>query len=201
LIQVVGLTGGIGTGKSTVSRMLAELGAPIIDADLLAREVVAPGQPALAQIAQRFPGVVENGQLDRKKLGARVFSDPNERAALNAILHPTIHALFESRVKELAARGAAVAIYDVPLLFENKLEKTLDGVIVVSAPREQQLQRLQTRDGLSAPEANARIDAQLPLAQKVAQATWVVDNSRSLDDTREQVKKIWEALVARGKGP
>jgi dephospho-CoA kinase len=198
-VHVYGLTGGIASGKSTVSRMLRELGAQVLDADLLAREVVAPGTPGLADVAARFPGVVgADGQLDRARLGARVFADPGERAALNALLHPRIAQAFLERTQALAEAGVARVLYDAPLLIENGLHTRMEGVVLVAIPRELQRARLMLRDGLSAEAAAARLASQLPLEEKRKHATWVVDNSGSLEETRAQVERIWKALVARG---
>jgi dephospho-CoA kinase len=198
-MHVYGLTGGIASGKSTVSRMLRELGAQVLDADLLAREVVAPGTPGLADVAARFPGVVgPDGQLDRAKLGARVFADPAERAALNALLHPRIAQAFLERTLALAEAGVPRVIYDAPLLIENGLHTRMEAVVLVVVPREVQRARLMARDGLSLEAAEARLASQLPLEEKRRHATWVVDNSGSLEETRAQVEAIWKALVARG---
>src|SRR5215218_4513459 len=198
-MHVYGLTGGIASGKSTVSRMLRELGAQVLDADLLAREVVAPGTPGLAEVAARFPGVVgADGQLDRARLGARVFADPAERAALNALLHPRIAQAFLERTLALAEAGVPRVIYDAPLLIENGLHTRMEAVVLVAVPREVQRARLMARDGLSLEAAEARLASQLPLEEKRRHATWVVDNSGSLEETRAQVEQIWKALVARG---
>ena len=198
-MHLYGLTGGIASGKSTVSRMLRELGAQVLDADVLAREVVAPGTPGLAGVAARFPGVVgADGQLDRAALGARVFADPAERAALNALLHPLIAQAFLERTQALAEAGVPRVIYDAPLLIENGLHTRMEGVILVAVPREVQRARLMARDGLSAEAAEARLASQLPLEAKRQHATWVVDNSGDLAATRAQVEAIWKALVARG---
>ena len=195
-MRLIGLTGGIATGKSTVSRRLAERGLPVIDADQLAREVVAPGQPALAEIAQRFPGVVSaDGVLDRKALGARIFADPSERAALNAITHPRIQQAVVERSIALAEAGAPVAVYDAPLLIENRLHEDLDGVILVVAPPEVQRARLMARDGSGAPDAEARIAAQLPLTEKRRHATWLIDNGGSLEATLAQVDALADTLT------
>nr|WP_153864843.1 MULTISPECIES: dephospho-CoA kinase [Myxococcaceae] len=194
-----GLTGGIASGKSTVSRMLRELGAQVLDADVLAREVVASGTPGLAEVAARFPGVLgPDGGLDRAKLGQRVFADASERAALNALLHPRIAQAFLERTQALAEAGAARVIYDAPLLIENGLHTRMEGVILVAVPREVQLARLMARDGLSREAAEARLASQLPLEDKRRHATWVVDNAGELAATRAQVERIWEALLARG---
>lgn len=195
--RLIGLTGGIASGKSTVSAMLRALGAQVIDADELAREVVAPGTAGLAEVAARFPGVVgADGGLDRAKLAERVFGDDRERAALNALLHPRIQAAFAERTRVLAARGVRVVLYDAALLIENGLQNALDGVILVTAPSQVQQARLIQRNGLSAEQAQARIAAQLPLEDKARFATWTVDNGGNLDQTRAQVERIWAAVLA-----
>jgi dephospho-CoA kinase len=197
-VRVIGLTGGIACGKSTVAAMLRELGAPIIDADELARRVVEPGSPGLAAVVARFgPEVVgADGRLDRKKLGAIVFTDPAARRDLEAITHPRIGAASQAEMARIAATGAPVAIYEAALLVENKLHLGLAGLIVVAVAPEVQLARLMTRDGIGAAEAQARIDAQLPLADKLAVADWVVDNGGSLDHTRAQVTDVWTRVQA-----
>lgn len=198
-MRLIGLTGGIGTGKSTVSAMLRELGAQVIDADAVAREVVEPGQPALREIARRFPGVVgSDGRLDRKALGERVFASPSERAALNAIIHPRIQAEVLRKTEALAEAGAELVIYDAPLLIENRLYEWMSGVILVSAPRQTQLARLMGRDSLTREQAEARLSAQLPLEEKAKHATWIVDNGGTLEQTRAQVERLWATI--RGGG-
>ena len=198
-MRVVGLTGGIASGKSTVSAMFRELGAQVIDADQVAREVVEPGTPALEEIARRFPGVVDAaGRLDRTALGARVFSDATERRALEAIVHPRIRDEVARRTEALARVGVQVVLYDAALLIENGLDRGMDGVILVSAPEAVQRARLAARDGLDDAAISARLAAQLPLAAKRAHATWVVDNGGSLDETRAQVRRVWEEI--RGSG-
>ena len=194
-MRVVGLTGGIASGKSTVSAMFRELGAPVIDADAVARDVVEPGTAGLAEVARRFPGVVDaTGRLDRVELGRRVFADATERRALEAILHPRIREEVARRLEALARAGATVALYDAALLIENGLHRGLDGVIVVFAPESVQRSRLAARDGLDEAAITARLAAQLPLADKRAHATWVVDNGGPLGETRAQVLKIWEEI-------
>lgn len=198
-MKLYGLTGGIATGKSTVTAMFRALGLPVIDADALAREVVEPGQPALAELGARFPGVIgPDGRLDRKALGERVFADPAERAALNAITHPRIRELALQRTVELAATGAPVALYDAPLLIENRLHEGMDGVILVWCPREVQRARLMARDGLSEAQAEARLASQLPIDAKRPYATWLIDNSGALEATRAQVEQV--AAKLRGQG-
>jgi dephospho-CoA kinase len=194
-----GLTGGIATGKSTVGRLFREAGLAVIDADAVAREVVAPGQPALAEIAARFPGVVgSDGTLDRKALGERIFTDPVERAALNAITHPRIAAAVLAHAEALAARGADRLVYEAPLLIENGLHEGMDGVVLVTAAPEIQLQRLMARDGLTDAQARARVAAQMPLDAKRPHARWIIDNSGSLDDTRRQTAAVIDALLRYG---
>lgn len=198
-MHVFGLTGGIASGKSTVSRMLRELGARVLDADVLAREVVEPGTPGLQRIRERFPGVVgPDGRLDRVRLGAHIFADPAERAALNAIVHPEVRALFLQKLLALEAEGITHAIYDVPLLIETGLHTAMEGVAVVWVPRDVQKARLMARDGLDAGQAEARLQAQLSLDDKRAHATWVIDNSGAPESTRPQVEAVWRAMLARG---
>jgi dephospho-CoA kinase len=198
-LRLFGLTGGIASGKSTVSRMLRELGAHVLDADVIAREVVEPGTPGLAAIAARFPNVLTpDGRLDRAKLGARVFADPAERAALNAIIHPLVGQAFLEKMQALAAQGLERVIYDVPLLIENGLQGGMDGVLLIWVPRHLQKARLMARDGLDEGAAEARIGAQLPLDDKRRHATWIVDNSGDLASTRAQVEQVWQAMLARG---
>jgi dephospho-CoA kinase len=198
-LRLFGLTGGIASGKSTVSRMLRELGAHVLDADVIAREVVEPGTPGLAAVAARFPNVLTpDGRLDRAKLGARVFSDPAERAALNAIIHPLVGQAFLEKMQALAEQGLERVVYDVPLLMENGLHAGMDGVLLVWVPRPLQKARLMARDGLSEAAAEARLGSQLPLDDKRAHATWIVDNSGELASTRAQVEQVWQAMLARG---
>jgi len=177
-MRLVGLTGGIATGKSTFAAALRALGAPVVDADALARAAVAPGSPALAQIAAAFGSDVlaPDGALDRKGMAARVFADAGARARLEAIVHPRVRQLFRAERDGLAAAGHALAFYDVPLLFEAGLEREVDLVVVVWAPRELQLARLAARDGLSRAEAEARLAAQLPIDAKAERADAVVAN-------------------------
>jgi dephospho-CoA kinase len=198
-VRIWGLTGNIGSGKSTVGRMLAERGIPVVDADRVAREVVEPGQPALRDIASRFPGVLHpDGSLDRRALAARVFADPAEREALNAIIHPRIAEEVATRMADLAAGGEPVAIYEAALIVENGLQQGLDGLIVVTATPEAQIARLRLRDNMSESEARARIASQLPTAEKVRAASVVIDNAGSEADLGAQVEQLVDRL--RGEG-
>jgi len=193
----VGLTGGIGSGKSEVSARLRAHGAMIIDADRIAREVVEPGTPGLAAVAAEFGEEIlrPDGSLDREKLASIVFSDADRRAALNAIVHP----LVGERVAELmeAAPEDAVVVYDVPLLVENDLAGMYDVVVVVDAPVETQIRRLVERRGMTEEEARARIAAQATREQRRALAHHVIDNSGSLDELHAQVDALWDELVRR----
>jgi dephospho-CoA kinase len=189
-VRIWGLTGNIGSGKSTVARMLAAGGIPVIDADLVAREVVEPGKPALREIASRFPGVLRpDGSLDRKALAARVFADAGERAALNAIIHPRIGEEVALRMATLAEAGERVAVYEAALIVENGLQRDLDGLIVVSASPKTRMARMRLRDGTSESEAEARIASQLPEEEKARHATVVIDNSGSEADLVAQVER------------
>lgn len=193
----VGLTGGIGAGKSEVSARLAALGAVIIDADAVAREVVAPGTPGLAQVVKTFgPGVLAaDGSLDRPKLGEIVFADAAELAKLNAIIHP----LVSERTLELQrlAPANAVVIHDVPLLAENRLADRYDVVVVVDAPPEVQFGRLTRLRGMPADQARARMAAQASREDRLAIADFVVDNSGDLEELDRQVTKLWAELTRR----
>ena len=193
--RFIGLTGSIASGKSTVAQMLVKHGAELLDADLVAREVVAPGEPALAEIAERFPGVVGlDGTLDRQKLGERIFADPEEREALNAITHPRIQARVLERSQALARQAVPVVIYDAALLIENHLSEAMDGVILVTAPAPVQRARLISRNRLTPAAADERIAAQLSQEEKRKFATWVIDNGTTLEATQQQVDALWEKL-------
>ena len=194
-MRIIGLTGGMATGKSTVSAMLRELGAAVIDADEIAREVVVPGSPAYLDIQQRFPDVIgPDGRLDRAKLAGVIFSSASERAALNAIIHPRIHQAFLEKKGALAKRGVPVAIYDAALLIENGLHHQMDGVILVTAPRDLQIARLRQRNGLTQDESEARLSSQMPLSEKERFASWIIDNSGELSRLRAQVAEVWNAI-------
>jgi len=177
--------------------MLADLGASVIDADLLAREVVEPGMPALGAIVARFGEAVldPSGRLDRKKLGAIVFGDEKARKDLNAIVHPEVAALAAQRMQEAEARGSPMCVYDVPLLYENGLDRMLPTVVVVDASPAVQRARIKARDGLSDAEIDQRIAAQMPLAEKVSRANYVIENDGDLEETRRQVESLFRELT------
>ena len=195
----VGLTGGIGAGKSEVSRLLVEHGAVLIDADRIAREVVAPGTPGLAAVVEAFGEDVlaADGSLDRPRLGSIVFADPERLAVLNSIVHPLVGA--RSRELEETAAEDAVVVHDVPLLTENGLAPLYDLVIVVDADPGTQLDRLVRLRGMTEDDARARMAAQATREQRRAIADIVIDNDVPLDELRRRVKDVWEDLVRRGR--
>jgi len=196
---VVGLTGGIACGKTTVASMFSDLGIPVIDADELAREVVEPGTPGLRQIVDEFgKGVLdETGRLDRKKVADLVFGDEAVRETLNAIMHPLIGAAGAEHIMAHQEAPAPYLLYEAALLVETRAYKAFSALVVVSAEESIQRLRLIARDGFTVHEANARIASQLPLARKIAVADHVVVNNGDLDATRRQVGEIHEKLVAQ----
>ncbi|MEU6510521.1 MULTISPECIES: dephospho-CoA kinase [unclassified Streptomyces] len=195
----VGLTGGIGAGKSEVSRLLVEHGAVLIDADRIAREVVAPGTPGLAAVVEAFGTDVlaADGSLDRPRLGSIVFADPEKLAVLNSIVHPLVGV--RSRELEEAAAADAVVIHDVPLLTENGLAPRYDLVIVVDASPETQLDRLTRLRGMTEEDARARMAAQATRAQRREIADIVIDNDVPLDTLHKRVAQVWDELVRRAR--
>lgn len=192
----IGLTGGIGSGKSTVAELFAEHGAYVVDADAIAREVVAPGTPGLQELADAFgPGVLaDDGSLDRAALAEIVFSDPSARELLNRITHPRIAARTAEILESLPAE--AVIIHDVPLLVEAGLSQAYDVVVVVDAPDEVRVARLIER-GLSEQDARARIASQASREERLAAADVVIDNSGSLSDLSDQVTRAWPMVSGR----
>ncbi|MBX7548881.1 dephospho-CoA kinase [Streptomyces sp. NPDC004232] len=195
----VGLTGGIGAGKSEVSRLLVEHGAVLIDADRIAREVVAPGTPGLASVVEAFGTDVlaADGSLDRPRLGSIVFADPEKLAVLNSVVHPLVG--LRSRELEEAAAPDAVVIHDVPLLTENGLAPLYDLVIVVDASPETQLDRLVRLRGMTEEDARARMAAQATRAQRREAADIVIDNDVPLDTLHKRVAAVWDELVRRAR--
>jgi len=196
---VFSLTGGIGSGKSTVARFVREAGVPVVDADALAREVVEPGTPGLAAIAQTFgPSVIEQGgRLDRKGLGHIVFSSPEARERLEAILHPLIQTAAHARFAELGQAGHAIVCYEIPLLFETGQEVRYRPVVVVHVPESAQLARVLGRDALDEDEVIRRIAAQIPLDHKAEQADHVIDNTGSIEETRAQTLALVDKIKQR----
>jgi dephospho-CoA kinase len=195
---LVGLTGGIATGKSTVSEMFRGLGCEIIDADLLAREVVAPGEPALAQIAEEFGADViqPDGTLDRKKLGAVVFGDAARRKRLEQITHPAIRDRFERRLADLEAREfAGIVLWDAPVMIESGGYKNMEKLVVVAIDEATQHARLRGRDAIDTAEADRKIKSQMPVAGKAKLADYVIDNAGDRAATEQQVRQVHAALL------
>ncbi len=200
---LVGLTGSIATGKSTVSAMFAHEGARVIDADLLSREVVLPGQPAYASIVEEFGShlVLDDGSLDRKALGAIVFADPARRKRLEEITHPAIGARQQRILSVLDEEGfEGIVLWDAALLFESGGVAKMDRVVVVFADPETECKRLMERDGLSLADARARIASQMPIAAKALLADHVIDNSGTRAETERQVRVVHGALLAELAG-
>jgi dephospho-CoA kinase len=191
-LHLFGLTGGLASGKSTVAARLRVLGVPVIDADQLAREVVARGTPGLAAVLEAFgPSVVSpDGSLDRPRVAALVFSDPEVRQKLNAIVHPLIGAASAARVAELAARGETLACYEAALLVENGLAGAFRPLVVVAVAEEVQIARAMGRDAATEDQVRARLAAQLPLAAKVAAADYIIDSSGSREATMKRVDEV-----------
>ncbi|MGP8049970.1 MAG: dephospho-CoA kinase [Desulfobaccales bacterium] len=192
----IAITGGAGSGKSTVARIFRELGAEVLDADAAARQAVAVGRPAWREL-RRFLGpecFQPDGELDRARVARLVFSDSQARQRLNDIVHPRVARELKKRFRELARRGTGLVLVEVPLLYEAGLETAYDRVIVVAAAPEDQVRRLQERDGRGALEISGMLQAQAPLADKAARADAVVDNRGSVKDTRSQVAALWREL-------
>jgi dephospho-CoA kinase len=196
-MMILGVTGSIASGKSTVTEILRTLGAAVVSADMLAREAVRPGTETLERLVRRFgsPILLSDGTLDRKTLGSLVFADAAARKDLNAIVHPAIAALAKARLRDLSCQGFPLIVYEAPLLFEAGAAERVDAVLVVHLDEELQLRRLRERDGLDEGAARARIGSQMPQEEKVARADYLVDNSGSLQQTEEQVRRIFNRLV------
>ena len=194
---IAGLTGGIASGKSTVSRILSDAGAHVIDADQIAKEEVEKGTPAYRDIVSFFGrGILQtDGAIDRKRLADIIFNDPEKKARLNAIVHPHVHRRTQQKIADISRRTSdAVVILDIPLLLEAGMDRNLDELIVVYAPESIQLERLMQRDAIDAAAAMARIRSQMPIDEKRRRATIVIDNSGSLDDCRRQALEVFERL-------
>lgn len=191
---IIGLTGGIASGKSTVANMFRELNIPVVDADIVAREVVERGEQAYGEIVAAFGKDILHADLtiNRAKLGEIIFNDEQKRKKLNEIVHPAIRARMEQYKNEYIAAGHAVVVMDVPLLFESKQQHLYDKVLVVYVDEDVQLQRLMERNNLTKEEALARISSQLPLREKLDKADYVINNNGSIDDTRQQLTHFLE---------
>ncbi|MBE0338896.1 dephospho-CoA kinase [Paenibacillus sp. 23TSA30-6] len=191
----IGLTGGIATGKSTVSALLVAKGALLIDADAIAREVMLPGHPVLAAVIQHFGQAVMNsdGTLHRKKLGEIVFGDPVQRQALNDITHPAIREEMRTRMESYEREHPdKLVLADIPLLYESGLESLYDEIMVVYVPRDVQLQRLILRDGLTEEQAGLRLSSQMDIEHKRSLADIVIDNSGTQAETKLQIDQFWQ---------
>jgi dephospho-CoA kinase len=201
-VIIAGLTGGIASGKSTVSRFLFDAGARIIDADKIAREVVKPGSPGYDAILSFFGRTIllPDGEIDRKRLGEIIFNDPEKKARLDAIVHPRVFERSAEMIAQIAADTPdAVVIMDIPLLLESGMGSDLAEVIVVYVPENLQLERLMKRDGIDERSAMARIRSQMPIEEKRKRATVVIDNSRTLSDSRRQALAVFNRLKKRSK--
>ncbi len=195
--MILGITGGIATGKSSVARMFGDCGAVVVSADDLSRQAVAPGSATLAALTDRFGRQIldASGALDRTALAALVFSDSAARADLNRITHPAIARLADEKLHALSSAGHPLIVYEAPLLFEASAASRVDQVLVVTVDPDIQLDRLIKRDGLSRGEALARIEAQMPLVEKISRADYVIDNSASVGETKAQAEKLYHYLL------
>jgi dephospho-CoA kinase len=200
-MRLIGLTGGIATGKSTVDRMLAARGATVIDGDELAREAVRPGEPTLDRVVERFgKGILSpDGSLDRGRLGRIVFADSDARHDLEGITHPRIIELTRERIATALSGTAPLVVVDIPLLFENAREGMFDGVLLVYAPPDVQVRRLRERNHLDETAAQQRLAAQLPIDDKRARATWIIDNSGDEAAAQRAVDAWWDANVVSAR--
>jgi len=197
-LKLIGLTGGAGSGKSTVAEMFRQLGAAVVDADEATHAVYAPGTPGFEAVVREFgEEFVRNGVIDRKKLGEVVFNEPAQRRRLNAIVHPLVRQWMAERTAVAVEGGAEVVIQDVPLLFENALQGLFSETVLVYARPAIQVSRLIEERGLSAARADAILAAQMPIDEKRPLADFVIDNNGSLDETRRQVEEVWARVRPR----
>lgn len=197
-MKIVGLTGSIATGKSVVAKMFAELGVKIVDSDAIAKDIVRNGKPAYNEILEHFGSDVlaPDGEIDREKLGKIIFEDETKRQILNEITHPRVFEIMRTEINIYASQGVAVAMCDVPLLIESGAQNWLKPIVLVYVDRETQLARLMQRDGCSRERAISRISSQMQIDEKRKFADYIIDNSGSIEDTRRQVEKIYETLIA-----
>ncbi len=196
-MRVLGITGGIATGKSTVTQLLADLGAPTLSADAVARDVLAPGTAATRQVLAAFPACAAASSpdtVDRRALSLLVFADPDARLRLQALTHPAIRAVLSPQIAAWQAAGEGIAAAEIPLLYEGGWETALNGVIVVTCAEATQVSRLRARQGISDAEARRQIAAQWPLSEKVARADFVISTDGTPEDTRRQVQTLWNTL-------
>lgn len=197
-MKIIGLTGNIGSGKSTVAKTFEELGAKVIDADGIARAVVEPGKPALKELISEFGEVILNddGTLNRKHVADAVFNDEAKRERLNSIIHPRILEQINEYIDKYRADGEEIVIIEAALLVEKRgLINFIDKLIVVSVDRETQIERVVTRDNLGRDEIVSRIESQMSNEDKTRQADFIIDNTKSIENTRNQVEKIWKSLI------
>ena len=196
-MRVIGLTGGIASGKSTVSAWLRQWGAHIVDADAISRETTKQGGRGYRAVVAHFGREIlrPDGELDRRKLGGIVFADEGNRRELEGVLHPIVIEESRAEMARAAAQGCAVCVLDVPLLFESGMETLCDETWVVVVPPQEQLRRVMARDGLTAQQAQARIDSQMPLSEKLARADRAIDNSGSREATKARLRALWEELA------
>ncbi len=199
-MMLVGLTGGIATGKSTVARMFAERGAAVLDADEMVRELQKPGTSVYEAIVEAFGTLIlrDDGTIDRKSLGEIVFRDEKGRRQLETIVHPALVAAVQQRVAQLRTQGVSICVVELPLLIEAESERRFDSVVVVTAPQEVQVGRLMADRGLTREEALARIRSQMPLSEKVTRAHFVIENGGDLWETEQRVQEIYEVLFQTG---
>jgi dephospho-CoA kinase len=198
-MHIIGLTGGIGTGKSTVAQFLREQGAPIVDADRVGHEVYLPGRPAYLEVIEEFGKevVADDGTIDRKKLGAIVFSDPKNLARLNSITHPRMKGMMREKLQEIAKSGADIAVLEAALLFEAKWDDLADEIWVTVTPPEVAAERVSSRSNLPIKAVMERIRSQMTNEQRTERADVVIDTSGDMDSTREQAHEQWEKLRRR----
>lgn len=201
-MQLIGLTGGIAAGKSAVAAMLRRLGAKIIDADELAREIVEPGQEAWREIVAAFGGEIirKDQSIDREKLRKKVFEDERARKHLESITHPRIRTLAQQRIQQLARAGAEIIVYVAPLLFENRLHLWLRPVILVACDPATQKERLQKRDKLNEQEIRRHLEAQMSLEEKKRLADFIIENDGSPEELQKQVREVWEKITKQAIG-
>jgi dephospho-CoA kinase len=196
-LKLIGLTGGAGSGKSTVSGMLKELGATVIDADEAAHAAYEPGSPGFASVVREFgPDYVRGGRIDRARLGQLVFNDEDARHRLNAIVHPLVREWMAARTAEAVEAGADVIVQDVPLLFENRLERLYSTTVLVYVPEPLQVKRLVEGRGLGEDRAKAMIASQMPIEEKRKLAAHLIDNSGTREVTRERIDRLWKEVLS-----